>query len=222
MSAATTLLAAFADDGVIEVGLDEAGRGPLFGPVTVGAVIWNPLVQDPRISLIKDSKKMTKNWEHRDKLEKFIKDSAIAYATASRCNRYIDQHGINNAINSALIECLDRLYPRTKFGRVLMDGNYFAGYTTPTYCDSPQICIPHQCIVGGDNRYISIAAASILAKLEHDRQILQLVRDNPASLEPYGIATNMGYGSAKHLIAIGKYGLTQWHRHSYKIKSLLK
>lgn len=218
---ANTLLAAFADDGIIEVGIDEAGRGPLFGPVTVGAVIWNPLIKDPRISLIKDSKKMTKNWEQRDKIERFIKESAISYATASRSNTHIDQNGINNSISSAIGECLDRIYSRTKFGRILMDGNYFAGYNTP-FDDPPHIHIPHQCIIGGDNKYLSIAAASILAKIEHDRQILAIVRDNPASLEPYGIATNMGYGSAKHLIAIGKYGLTQWHRHSYKIKSLLK
>lgn len=219
---ATTLLPVFADDGVVEVGLDEAGRGPLFGPVTVGAVIWNPAVDDPRLSWICDSKKMTKDWKRRDEIQLFIQDNAVAYATASRCNTYIDQNGINNAINSALVECLDLLYSRTKFGRVLMDGNNFAGYNTPTYCEQPHIRIPHQCIVGGDNKYISIAAASILAKIEHDRQILALVRDNPASLEPYGIATNMGYGSAQHLIAIGKYGLTQWHRHSYKIKSLVK
>lgn len=196
----------------IQVGVDEAGRGCLFGSVYVGAVIWNNDIEHPNLKYIKDSKKLTK--KKRNEMRKFIEDNALAWCVASCDNTTIDNINILEATYKAMHKALYDIYNNNiKFDRILVDGNGF----NPFMIDNKQI--PHKCIINGDNRFIPIAAASILAKTHRDEYIEKLCEENNA-LKLYGLMTNFGYGTKEHRDAILNYGYTDYHRRSFKIKSL--
>ena len=108
-------------------------------------------------------------------------------------------------------KCLDDISTRQSFDTILVDGNHFETY----YSSQKDEFIPHHCIIKGDNTYKSIAAASVLAKTYRDQYIIQLVKEHP-ELEKYDIINNKGYGTKKHMEAIKKYGITQWHRKTFK------
>ena len=193
----------FFDRDDIEVGIDEAGRGCLFGPVCVAGVIW--VNEDPNPDLqIKDSKKMSE--KKRKILREYIESNAIAYNIQFICSEEIDKINILEASILGMNQCIDEIVKNTKIDTILIDGPQFNFYDG----------IPHVCINGGDNKYKSIAAASILAKTHRDEWIENLVRDNP-DLEKYGLLKNKGYGTKEHLEAIKKYGLTPWHRKTFGI-----
>ena len=197
------MLEQFYESDKIEIGLDEAGRGCLFGPVCVAGVIW--VNEDPNPDLqIKDSKKMSE--KKRKILREYIIDNAIAYNIQFICCEEIDKINILEASILGMNQCIDEIVKTKKIDTILIDGPHFNFYDG----------IPHVCINGGDDKYKSIAAASILAKTHRDEWIENLVRDNP-DLEKYGLLKNKGYGTKEHLEAIKKYGITKWHRKTFGI-----
>lgn len=193
----------------IQVGIDEAGRGSLFGPVYVGAVIWDNNFKHDKLKYIKDSKKLTIN--KRNEMRKFIEDNALAWAVATCDHSTIDEINILNATYKAMHKALNSIYERNiKFDRILVDGNRFKPFL------SKNGFIRHNCVIGGDNKYIQIAAASILAKTHHDEYIENICKNNPDYLK-YGLLKNQGYGTLEHRKAIKEFGLTEYHRKTFKI-----
>ena len=197
------MLEQFYEKDKIELGIDEAGRGCLFGPVCVGSVIW--LSEDPEPDLvIKDSKKMSE--KKRYLLRDYIQENAIDYSIQFIDENVIDKINILEATIKGMHKCIDDIVTRVIPDTLLIDGPHFLFYDN----------INHVCINNGDNRYKSIAAASILAKTERDNYIKELVKENP-ELEKYDIQNNKGYGTKKHLDAIKKHGITKWHRKTFGI-----
>jgi ribonuclease HII len=182
----------------MNVGVDEAGKGCIFGPVYAAAVIWNNSIDHP---YLKDSKKMTKL--QREVVYDFITENAIDYGISYAENTTIDNIGIHHANMQAMHNALDSI--TLDFDHIYVDGNVFKSYRTD-----------HTCVVGGDSKYKSIMAASILAKVSHDRHINNLLRKHN-DLEKYGLLTNMGYGTKIHIDAVQKYGRHSFHRHSFKL-----
>ena len=202
------MLEQFYEKDKLELGIDEAGRGCLFGPVVIGSVIW--LDEDPEPKLeIKDSKKCTES--KRKELRKYIENNAISFSIQFLDNKIIDKKNILETTLDGMHKCVDNVVENINIDTILVDGNKFNPYFD--YNDNN---IPHVLVVNGDNIYKSIAAASILAKEYRDEYILNLVKDNPI-LEKYDIQNNKGYGTKKHLEAIKKYGLTEWHRKTFGI-----
>ena len=205
------MLEQFYEKDKIEVGLDEAGRGCLFGPVCVGAVIWldeDPIKDDKNYE-IKDSKKVSE--KKRTLLKDYIKDNSIAYNIQLIHHEDIDKYNILQATLRGMRLCLDNITDIINVDTILVDGNHFDFYS-----DKNDNYIDHVCVIDGDNIYKSIAAASILAKTYRDEWIQNLVKENP-ELEKYDLRNNKGYGTKKHLDAIKKYGITKWHRKSFGI-----
>jgi len=203
-----TNLHQYKEKDIVEVGLDEAGRGCLLGPVCVAGVIW--LQEDPRNDIvIKDSKKYSE--KKRIQCYDYVKEHCIDHSIQLLSNEEIDTKNILQASIEGMHQCLDDISIRKSFDTILVDGNHFETY----YSSQKDEFIPHHCIVKGDNTYKSIAAASVLAKTYRDKYIIQLVKDNP-ELEKYDIVNNKGYGTKKHMEAIKKYGITQWHRKTFK------
>jgi len=197
------MLEQFYEPNKIEIGLDEAGRGCLFGPVCVAGVVW--VNEDPNPDLqIKDSKKVSE--KKRKILREYIESNAVAYNIQFICSEEIDKINILEASILGMNQCIDEIVKNKKIDTILIDGPHFNFYDG----------ISHVCINGGDNKYKSIAAASILAKTHRDEWIENLVRDNP-ELEKYGLLKNKGYGTKEHLEAIKKYGITRWHRRTFGI-----
>lgn len=186
---------------LLEAGCDEAGRGCLAGPVVAAAVI---LPIDYKNELLDDSKKLTERV--RNKLRVKIMEDAIDYAIGVVSNEEIDQINILNASFLAMHKALDQLIIRPEL--LLIDGNRFKEYQQ----------IKHHCIVKGDGQYLSIAAASILAKTERDSIMMQLSKQFPE----YDWAHNKAYATKKHIMAINKFGQSEYHRKSFHIKNQLK
>tara|TARA_Y100000590_G_C15722615_1_gene1014025 strand:+ start:2183 stop:2824 length:642 start_codon:yes stop_codon:yes gene_type:complete len=205
------ILKLYKNNTKIEVGIDEAGRGSLIGRVYAATVIWNPELSEyennleKKINEIKDSKKLSKI--KRKELRDFIEEYAIDYGIGYVENDEIDSVNILNATLIAMHKSLDELtvIPDT----ILVDGNYFKEY----YINEKKI--DYECTIKGDDTYISIAAASILAKVYHDEYIEQLCK-NDEDLLKYDLLNNMGYGTKKHLRAIKDYGISEYHRKSFK------
>ncbi len=189
-------LKAFYQSDLLEAGCDEAGRGCLAGPVVAAAVI---LPQRFRHKQLTDSKQLSE--KVRLKLCKEIKKRAVAYAVAEVSNEEIDQINILNASFKAMHLAIDQLKPEPQF--LIIDGNRFNQYHN----------LPHQCIVKGDAKYYSIAAASILAKTHRD----QLMKDYSNDWPKYSWDTNVGYPTAAHREGIKKYGVTPLHRKSFQL-----
>lgn len=181
----------------IFVGVDECGRGCLAGPVVAAAVIWNPIFQDENVSMIRDSKKLSKT--QRLLLSDFIKDNAIDYSISFIDNNIIDNVNILKATHLAMHNAISQL--QLDFDHILVDGNSF-----PKYKDKV-----HTCIVQGDNKFISIAAASIIAKVARDEYMTNLGSMHPE----YKWQKNVGYGTREHIEAIEKFGVTNYHRISF-------
>ena len=200
-------LMAFKNINEVEAGIDEAGRGCLFGRVYIAAVIWpQQLTHEPPYE-IKDSKKVTPKRRHI--LRQFIETHAIDYNVAYLEHDEIDQINILQATLKGMHKSLNGLNVRPT--SILVDGNKFNPYQDPI---SKQY-IPHECIISGDNKYLSIAAASILAKEYHDEYI-QLLCDKEPELNKYNLTSNKGYATKSHRNAIKQYGITPYHRMSFK------
>lgn len=186
----------YLNKGTIEAGCDEAGRGCLAGSVFAAAVI---LPADFYHPLLNDSKKVTE--ANRYKLREVIEKEAIAFAVAEVSSKEIDEINILNASFLAMHKAVDKLIQRPEM--LLIDGNRFK-----TYQD-----IPHHCIIKGDGKYASIAAASVLAKTYRDDYMKQLHEQLPH----YGWLNNKGYGTESHREAIEKHGASEHHRHSFQL-----
>jgi ribonuclease HII len=191
----------------IQAGVDEAGRGCLIFGVTAAAVVWDPECQDPRQELIKDSKKLSP--KKRKEARQFIEENALAYSVYTVDQNVIDDINILNATYQAMHKALDGL--NRQIDRILVDGDRFRPYLDPS-----GEYVPHHCVVEGDNTYLSIAAASVLAKTYRDEFVEKKVIENP-ELDRYKLSKNKGYGTKDHIDAIRKYGITNYHRKSFGI-----
>jgi len=190
----------------LEVGIDEVARGCLAGPVFSAAVIWPKDLNCEIENQIKDSKKISK--QKRTRLKDYIEYNAIDFSVAQIDNTIIDKYNILNATHMAMHEALNNLNVVPEL--ILVDGNSFKPYY---YKDE---LIDHICIVEGDNKYISIACASILAKVYHDEYIETLLQTD-SELHKYGWVSNMCYGTKIHLEAIKEHGISKYHRKTFGI-----
>ena len=184
---------------LIEAGCDEAGRGPLAGPVFAAAVI---LPKDFYHPLLNDSKKMTE--KAREELRPIIEQEAVAWAVVEVSAEEIDTINILNASITGMQRAVLRLSVKPDF--LLIDGNRF----------KPMEGYGHQCVVKGDGKYASIAAASVLAKTYRDEYMRKLAEEYPQ----YGWERNMGYPTKEHVEAIIRHGYTPHHRKSFHLKQL--
>lgn len=182
--------------GRIEAGCDEAGRGCLAGPVTAAAVI---LPEDFHNDLLNDSKQLTER--QRDFLRPIIEREAIAWAVAFVSPQEIDEINILKASFTAMHRAIDKLKVRPE--ALLIDGNRFIKYQD----------VPHTCIVKGDGKMMSIAAASVLAKTHRDEYMYRIAKDFPQ----YAWEKNKGYPTPAHREAIEKYGTTHHHRMTFQL-----
>lgn len=208
------------DTTIIEIGVDEAGRGPMFGRVYAGVAV---LPKDDSFNHfeMKDSKK----FHSKKKIEQvadYIKNNAIAWAVEYEDESVIDNINILQATQSAMHKGIKNVLSQltnTNHDKVLLliDGNYFKPLMLLNKDKTKLDPIKYHMIEGGDNKYSSIAAASILAKVERDKYIDDLCDENPELIERYGINTNKGYGSKKHMDGIKQYGITKWHRRTFGI-----
>ena len=217
---ATTTLQPFYQTNTLlrEIGVDEAGRGPLFGRVYSAAVVL-PRHHEFDFSIIKDSKKFHSKRKIQQAYDYIIKN-AFDYGIGYADEKLIDKINILQATQIAMhnaIRNLKNINITDNDYIILVDGNYFKHI--PRLIDDNITYTPYVCIEGGDNKIVSIAAASILAKVERDKYILELCDQNPTLVEYYGLDTNKGYGTAQHLNGIRKYGRTEMHRQSFKIGS---
>ena len=205
---------------IIELGIDEAGRGPMFGRVYAGLVV---LPKDNSIdhSQMKDSKKFHSK-KKIEQVAEYIKENALAWAVEYEDEQTIDEINILQATQSAMHKCIKTVLTKltdVNLDRLLLlvDGNYFKPYTTLNKTKTKMETIKYELIEGGDNKYTAIAAASILAKVERDKYIEDLCVLNPELIEHYGIDSNKGYGSKKHMDGIKQHGITKWHRKTFGI-----
>lgn len=174
-------------------GVDEAGRGPLCGPVVAAAVI---LKEGQKIEGVNDSKKISE--KKREVVYKEIMDNALAIGVGIRDEKIIDEINILNATKEAMIDAINNLKIKPEY--VLIDGN-----------QKIDINIPEETVVHGDAKSESIAAASIIAKVTRDHMIISLSNKYPE----YNLSKNKGYGTKEHIEAIKKYGLSDIHRRTF-------
>ncbi|WP_442787565.1 ribonuclease HII [Flavobacterium suncheonense] len=181
---------------LFEAGTDEAGRGCLAGPVTAAAVI---LPTEFELEFLNDSKKLSE--KTRDKLRPLIEEKALTYKVTHLEPVIIDKINILNASIKAMQECILQLNPSPD--HIIVDGNRF----------KPINGIPYSCIVKGDSKYLSIAAASVLAKTYRDEYMNRIHEEFPM----YNWKKNKGYPTEEHREAIKKYGITKYHRMSFRL-----
>jgi ribonuclease HII len=208
------------DITIIECGIDEAGRGPMFGRVYAGLVI---LPKDDTFdhSLMKDSKKFHSK-KKIEQIAEYIKENSVAWAVEYEDEQTIDEINILQATQSAMHKCIKTILKKISHIDInnillLVDGNYFKPYSVINTQKTKVDYIRYQMIEGGDNKYTSIAAASILAKVSRDNYIEELCSLNPELIEHYAIESNKGYGSKKHMDGIRQHGITKWHRKTFGI-----
>ncbi len=202
-----------------EAGIDEAGRGPLFGRVYVAAVVL-PLADvsgDLDFSLLKDSKRFTSEIKIREVAD-MIRRNAVAWSVNYVDEKEIDRINILRATMNCMHRCVADIHHQLQMivghsrpnTLLVVDGNCFVDYTS-----ADGHVIPHVCVEGGDNKYCMIAAASILAKVARDDYVAELCRMNPYLDIVYKIGSNKGYGAKAHLDGIRQYGISPWHRRSF-------
>lgn len=205
---------------IIEISIDEAGRGCLFGRVYIGCVV---LPKDPELFSgvdIKDSKKFSSKTKIKSVAE-YIKEHSLAWHVAFVEPKVIDEINILQAVMRGMHECirtvLAKLRKTVGSGDVMavIDGNYFTPYrefdeSIGAICELPFVTVEK-----GDGKYMAIAAASILAKVARDEHVESMCLEYPVLIERYRLNTNMGYGTSAHLDGIREHGITQWHRRTF-------
>ena len=228
------------DASVLEIGMDEVGRGPLFGRVYAAAVVL-PKDDSFEHAWMKDSKKFHSKKKIQEVAE-YIQEHALYWAVEYEDERKIDEINILQATQQAMHKCVDTVLKKMSKNeeknpaKLLVDGNYFKPYPMWT---KPKIATVMEqsgihgaiysqrenkleymdfvCVEGGDNKYSSIAAASIIAKVARDKYIEELCQEHPDLIEKYSLDSNKGYGAKKHLDGIKQHGITVWHRRSFGI-----
>ena len=214
------------DQTIFEIGVDEAGRGPMFGRVYTAAVI---LPKDDTFdhSKVKDSKKFHSKKKIEEAAE-YIKANALGWYVSYEDEKAIDEINILQAtqksMHTSILEVRKQYIQKMKEEgndnysfHLLIDGNYFKPITMVNKKHNKIESIPYDTIEGGDNKYSSIAAASILAKVFRDKYIDDLCDENPDLITKYGLDSNKGYGSKKHMDGIKEHGITIWHRRTFGI-----
>ena len=212
-------------NSIREIGVDEAGRGPMFGRVYAGAVILPKSLEAFQHALMKDSKKFHSEKKIRE-VAAYIKANAIAWAVGWADEREIDELNIRRATHKAMHQAINDILVNNIVIKqtdkqnilLLVDGNDF----TPFVYEGADKQVQekqaqHVCIEGGDNTYSCIAAASILAKVARDDYIAELCAKEPDLITRYDLLKNKGYGTKKHMDGIRKYGITEWHRKTFGI-----
>ena len=193
----------FLKEDCMECGIDECGRGSFLGPVVTGCVIWPvDYVPDPKY-VIKDSKKLSK--KKREELYDYIIETALDWNVNFVDNIEIDKLNILQATMKSMHKNLDKL--NIDIDHAIIDGTYFNKYKD----------IDYTTVQKADDKYYSVAAASILAKVSHDRYIEKLCEDEPELNEKYDLLNNMAYGTAKHIEGIKKNGICKYHRKTFGI-----
>jgi ribonuclease HII len=225
------------DPNIIEIGVDEVGRGPLFGRVYTSAVIL-PSNKNANIdtslnvdmkqeaefefdfSKIKDSKKFHSKKKITE-VANYIKEHAIAWSVSYIDESIIDDVNILQATQLSMHKCINEIIQKNNLPLestlLLIDGNYFKPVTLFDKKTNQIQTFNYVCVEGGDNKYASIAAASILAKVARDEYIQELCDQHPNLTDHYGIDSNKGYGAKKHLDGIKQHGITIWHRRTFGI-----
>ena len=209
----------FRDDSKWEIGVDEAGRGPLFGRLYVAATIL-PKTDIFKHELMKDSKRFSSQKKIREVAE-YIKSNAVAWTVRYAEAELIDEINIRQAVLRTMRECCRDLIDKMKELSenpefcLLVDGNDFPPFTIFNPETETLEEVESHTIEGGDNLYTCIAAASILAKVARDDYIAELCKQHPILSTNYRIDKNKGYGTADHMRGIREYGITEWHRKSY-------
>tara|TARA_A100001011_G_scaffold358678_1_gene404613 strand:+ start:4130 stop:4810 length:681 start_codon:yes stop_codon:yes gene_type:complete len=213
----TTLQVQYIDDKYIEIGIDEAGRGPMFGRVYAAAVVLSTS-DNYKHKDMKDSKRF-----HSEKkinaVADYIKENSVAwavsYAEASEIDEYNIRIATHKAMHKAIEEIMNKLSLNYGNTHLLVDGNDF----TPIMKMHEGMFVPirYTTIEQGDNKITNIAAASILAKVERDKYIGEICQQNPILDEHYGLLKNKGYGTAQHIQGIKDHGITEFHRKTFGI-----
>ena len=181
---------------LLECGTDEAGRGCLAGPVTAAAVILPDTFKN---SILTDSKQLSE--KKRELLKPIIEEQAISFGVSHIMEGKIDKINILNASILAMHKSIEKLSQKPQF--IAIDGNRF----------KPFLDIPHECVIKGDGKYLHIAAASILAKTYRDAYMENIHEEYPM----YNWKQNKGYPTKEHRAAIRKYGITKYHRISFRL-----
>ena len=201
----------------LEIGVDEVGRGPMFGRVYTAAVILPK--EDFDYSLMKDSKKFTS--EKINAAAEYIKKNAFYWAISYEDEKVIDKFNIRQAtfksMHKSIASILEQIGEKQKKEDIflLIDGTDFKPYAK--MIDETLYAYNHECVKGGDNEYASISTASILAKVERDKYIIDMCQEYPELITLYNLEKNKGYGAKAHLEGIKKHGITKWHRKSFGI-----
>lgn len=211
------------DPNILEIGVDEVGRGPLFGPVCTAAVV---LPKDDSFAheLMKDSKKFHSKKKIQE-VSDYIKMNALSYSIDFQTEAVIDEINILQATQKSMHRSILNVKKQLKDLNIiddethihlLIDGNYFDPVTYFNKKHNKIEHMPYTTVEQGDAKFTSIAAASILAKVARDDYIDDLCSQHPDLATKYGIDSNKGYGSKKHMDGIKEHGITQWHRKSFK------
>ncbi len=203
----------------LEIGVDEAGRGPMMGRVYTAAVIL-PKDDSFNHSLMKDSKKFHSEKKIREAAE-YIKKNALAWCVTYCDEAEVDELNIRNATHKSMHKSIKGIMNSDNYSSVLyseyhllIDGNDFK----PVLVMDDEIGlvqVKHTCIEGGDNKYTAIAAASILAKVSRDTYIEELCKEHPYLITNYDLLKNKGYGTAKHMAGIREHGISPFHRKTF-------
>jgi len=207
----------FTEDYKYEMGLDEAGRGPLFGRLYVAATVL-PKGNEFHHEWMKDSKKFHSKKKIKE-MSDYIKNNALAWSIQYIDHDIIDNINIRESVHKGMHNAIREILNNSDIDKkecfILIDGNHFKPYTMYDETNESIFVMPHQTIEGGDNKYTNIAAASILAKVARDEYIKELCDEYPVLNERYGLEKNQGYGTKQHLEGILEHGITQWHRKTY-------
>lgn len=213
----------FSEHTSFEIGIDEAGRGPLFGRVYVAAVILPKDMESFHHEWMRDSKQI-KNKKTMKELANYIKQNALYWHVSSADAETIDRHNILSSVITNMHTCVTDIVKQMKSkgdavfnGHLLVDGNYFKPYVKYDDTIDDFFSIMHTTVEKGDGTYSSIAAASILAKEAHDAYIADMCAKYPVLCERYSLDKNVGYGTKAHIDGIKTHGVTQWHRKSFNI-----
>ena len=202
----------YRNDDAVEVGLDEAGRGCLFGRLYVGAVVFAKDEEDffdngATLKLIKDSKVLTER--RRAILYDYVRECALDRAVAFAESTEVDEFNVLAADMRCMHRALDAL--TVPVDRILVDGDHWRPWTAAGATEPTEAHV----IVDGDAQFLSIAAAGILAKVARDRWVEEMCLEHPEWNEQYGLLSNKGYGTAAHLKGLNEFGTTEQHRRSY-------
>lgn len=204
------------DKDILEIGVDEAGRGPMLGRVYSAAVVL-PNNDTFRYDLMKDSKKFTSK-KKIDEVAEYIKENALYWNVSYETEEDIDKKNIRNATHCAMHKAIKGVIkkdPKLCYFLVI-DGNDFKPYFE--VCEQSGFkSYSHVCVEGGDNKYAHIAAASILAKVSRDKYIENLCENDPILNEKYDLLKNKGYGTKNHMNGIKEYGISKHHRKTFGI-----